>query len=196
MPQSIPISGLAFLTCLCSISLIGCNGQKMPEATAQYDKATTVQTSIGALTLPSPYAEESKTKHSRIVGWDDAQSPKAPAGFLVTRYAEELEHPRWAMVAPNGDVFVAESDTRGSADQITMLRDTDGDGNPDEQMLFAEELNSNFGMLILNGHFYVANTDGLYRWPYQEGMKRLEGDGEKILNLPAGGYNNHWTEIS
>ena len=165
----------------------------MPKATDEYDKSTTVETAIGPLTLPSPYAEESKIKLSNVVGWEEGQTPKAPAGFTVTRYATDLKHPRWSYVAPNGDVFVAEADTRGSADQITLLRDTDGDGNPDKQMIFAQNLNSNFGMLVLNGYFYVANTDALYRWPYNDGQEELEGNGEKILDLPAGGYNNHWT---
>src|SRR5690606_8125101 len=175
------------------ILTLRCSSQKMPKATPEYDKATTVQTAIGPLTLPSPYADESKTKMSKVIGWEDGQTPVAPSGFTVSRYAADLKHPRWAYVAPNGDVFVAESDTRGSANQITLLRDSDDDGIPEKQIVFAEGLNSNFGMLVLNGYFYVANTDGLYRWPYQDGQEKLEGDGEKILELPAGGYNNHWT---
>ena len=165
----------------------------MPKATAQYDKATTVQTAIGPLNLPSPYAEESKMKISNVIGWEENQTPTAPAGFTVSRFATDLKHPRWAYVAPNGDVFVAEADTRGSANQITLLRDSNGDGKPEKQIVFAEGLNSNFGMLVLDGYFYVANTDGLYRWPYTDGQEKLEGNGEKILDLPAGGYNNHWT---
>ena len=185
---------LSPLFCLfLSILTLRCSSQKMPKATPEYDKATTVQTAIGPLTLPSPYADESKTKMSKVIGWEDGQTPVAPSGFTVSRYAADLKHPRWAYVAPNGDVFVAESDTRGSANQITLLRDSDDDGIPEKQIVFAEGLNSNFGMLVLNGYFYVANTDGLYRWPYQDGQEKLEGDGEKILELPAGGYNNHWT---
>ena len=177
-----------------SVIFTGCNAQtKLPEASAAYDKETTVQTAIGALTLPSPYAEKSQVKLSNIQGWKDGQTPRAPVGFTVTRFAEELKHPRWAYVGPNNDVFVAESNTRFSANQITMLRDTDGDGKPEIQVVFAEGLNCPFGMLILKGYFYVANTDGLYRWAYTPGQEKLEGGGEKILDLPAGGYNNHWT---
>lgn len=166
---------------------------KLPEADPEYDKATTVQTAIGSLTLPSPYAEKSEIKLSNVKGWDEGQTPKAPAGFTVKKFAEKLKHPRWAYVAPNKDVFVAESDTRNSANQITLLRDSDHDGKPDSAMVFAANLNSPFGMLVLNGYFYVANTDGLYRWTYADGQVKLVGEGEKILSLPAGGYNNHWT---
>lgn len=178
---------------LLSMITLSCSSQKMPKATSEYDKASTVQTAIGPLELPSPYAEDSKIKLSNVVGWDEGQTPIAPEGFTVSRYASDLKHPRWAYVAPNDDVFVAEADTRGSANQITLLRDTDSDGKPDKRIVFAEGLNSNFGMLVLGGYFYVANTDGLYRWPYTDGQEKLEGNGEKILNLPAGGYNNHWT---
>jgi len=186
---------ISLILCLfAGVLCTNCTAQnKMPDPNAEYDKETTVQTAIGPITLPSPYAVESKVKVSKIEGWKDGQTPKAPTGFSVTRYAEELQHPRWAYVAPNNDVFVAESDTRNSANQITMFRDTDGDGEPDKQVVFAENLNSPLGMLVLNGFFYVANTDVLYRWAYTDGQEKLEGDGEKILDLPAGGYNNHWT---
>jgi glucose/arabinose dehydrogenase len=178
------------------ISLLfnSCQGQtKMASPNAEYDKETTVQTAIGPLTLPSPYAEESKVKLSKIEGWKDGQTPVAPEGFTVTRFAEGLIHPRWAYVAPNKDVFVVESDTRNSADQITLFRDNNADGTHEKQVIFAKDLNSPLGMLILNGYFYVANTDGVYRWAYTAGQEKLEGAGEKILDLSADGYNNHWT---
>tara|TARA_R110002020_G_scaffold387546_1_gene598236 strand:+ start:40214 stop:41281 length:1068 start_codon:yes stop_codon:yes gene_type:complete len=120
-------------------------------------------------------------------------TPQAPEGFTVTRFADNLEHPRWTYIAPNNDIFVAEANTSNSADRVTLLRDTDEDGEVDERMIFKDGLNQNFGMLALNGYFYIANTDGLYRWPYKEGDTKLEGEGEKIVDLSASGYNNHWT---
>ncbi len=186
-------SGLVMVV-LTGFTFTNCTAQnKMPDPNAEYDKETTVQTAIGPITLPSPYAEESKVKESKVVGWEEAQTPKAPPGFTVVRYAEELEHPRWAYVGPNKDVFVTLSDTRNSANQITLFRDTNGDGKPDKQVVFAKNLNQPLGMLILDGYFYVANTDAVIRWAYAEGQEKLEGDGEKILDLPKGGYNNHWT---
>ncbi|MCA1764246.1 MAG: sorbosone dehydrogenase family protein [Flavobacteriales bacterium] len=158
-----------------------------------YDKETTVETAIGPLTLPSPFAEESARNISKVVGWSDGQTPDAPDGFQVERFADGFEHPRWVYVGPNGDLFTVESDTRNSANRITLLQDTDGNGSYETRKTFAENLNSPLGMLVLNGFFYVANTDAVYRWPYNAGDEELKGKGEKILDLPAGGYNNHWT---
>ncbi|PKA99181.1 hypothetical protein B0O79_2881 [Flavobacteriaceae bacterium MAR_2009_75] len=153
----------------------------------------TVETAIGPLELAAPFSSEPVTKQSKVIGWEGDKKPVAPQGFTVTKFADELKHPRWTYIAPNDDIFVAESDTKNSADQITLLRDTNSDGEVDERHIFADGLNQNFGMLVLNGYFYVANTDGLYRYPYKEGQIKLEGEGEKIVELSASGYNNHWT---
>lgn len=161
------------------------------EATAQ--GPSTVQTAVGPLTLPPPYASESVSNESKVVGWEDGQMPKAPAGFTVSKYADGLDHPRWIYEAPNGDIFVAESNTKKSADQIRIFRDTNKDGKPDLKEVFLKGLNQPLGMLVLNNYFYVANTDGVLRYPYKEGQVSMTAAGEKILDLPAGGYNNHWT---
>ncbi len=150
-----------------------------------------VQTTIGPLTIPSPYSSKPVTKNSQVIGWGD-KKPIAPSGFTVTKFAANLKHPRTTYVASNGDIFVAESDTRNSANQISLLQDKNADGMA-EASVFLENLNQPFGMLILNNYFYVANTDGLYRYPYTLGDTKIMAKGEKILNLPAGGYNNHWT---
>lgn len=176
------------------LAVTGCGGQSMKvDDNEAYDKKTVVETAIGPLTLPSPYAEESKRKISEVVGWSEGQSPMPREGFKVERFAEGFDNPRWVYVGPNGDLFVAESNTRSSANRVTIMRDTDGDGNYDMRTPFAERLNSPIGMLALSGYFYIANQDGLFRWPYTEGQEKLEGEGEKILELPAGGYNHHWT---
>jgi glucose/arabinose dehydrogenase len=73
------------------------------------------------------------------------------------------------------------------------LRDTDKDGKPDLRETFLTGLNQPFGMLMLGNSFYVANTDGLLRFPYQPDQTKMTAAGQKIMNLPAGGYNNHWT---
>ena len=154
---------------------------------------TSVETAIGPLELVSPYTSKSVSNNSTVIEWPEGMTPQAPEGFTVTRFADNLEHPRWTYIAPNNDIFVAEANTSNSADRVTLLRDTDEDGEVDERMIFKDGLNQNFGMLALNGYFYIANTDGLYRWPYKEGDTKLEGEGEKIVDLSASGYNNHWT---
>ncbi|ASZ11035.1 sorbosone dehydrogenase family protein [Chitinophaga pendula] len=164
--------------------------------------------------LPAPYATKSVTNFSKVLGWSDGKTPKAPAGFTVTKYADGFQNPRWIYVLPNGDVLVAEANTkrnlpkkikevvtgkaqsgnmRESADRITLLRDANNDGQPEVRAVFLENLNQPLGMLLLKDQFYVANTDGILVFPYKVNATRIDGKGRQILTLPAGGYNNHWT---
>lgn len=145
-------------------------------------------------TLPPPYATPSASKNSVVIGWPADKKPIAPPGFTVTKYAGSFNSPRWIYQAPNGDLFVAESRTgANSANRITILRDADRNGVPEFRQAFLTGLNRPLGMLILNGYFYVANTDGIWRAPYQTDQRYMASPGTKILSLPAGGYNNHWT---
>ncbi|HEX7365746.1 MAG TPA: sorbosone dehydrogenase family protein [Pelobium sp.] len=157
---------------------------------------------------------DSKTKFSNIIGWKAFETPKAPAGFTVTRFAEKIKSPRQTYIAPNGDVLVvlsnsertvkeqvvgkiigqADAEVGGkSANNILLYRDADGDGVAETKTLFLTGLNQPYGMLIIGDKFYVANTDGVMMYPYQTGATKIEGEGKKIVELPAGGYNNHWT---
>lgn len=186
-------------TTLLSIPLLAlmtaCNGQvKKEEKEALANQpGNVVKTAIGDITLPPPYATESKTNNSKVIGWPAGKTPKAPEGFTVTKFADGFENPRWTYIAPNQDIFVVESGTRSSKNQITVLRDKDKDGKFETRQVFISGLNKPFGMLVLKDFFYIANTDGLYRYPYKNNPLKLESKGEKILELPAGGYNNHWT---
>lgn len=184
-----------FTTFVAAALLTACNGKlsnQEKEEIAQ-EGGNTVETAIGQLNLPAPFASESVSNSSKVVDWPEGQTPVAPDGFSVTRFADELDHPRWTYVAPNGDYFVSEANTKNSADRITLLRDTDKNGTIDERFAFLEDLNQPFGMLIIDNYFYVANTDGLYRYPYKSGATKLKEKGEKIVELSASGYNNHWT---
>jgi glucose/arabinose dehydrogenase len=80
-----------------------------------------------------------------------------------------------------------------SANRITLFRDTNNDGKPDMREVFLTGLNQPFGMLVIGDKFYVADTDALLMYPYKEGQTKMTATGKKILSLPAGGYNNHWT---
>jgi len=175
--------------------IMACNGQvtqKEKEALSK-QPGNVVKTAIGNITLPPPYATESKTNNSKVIGWPEGKTPKATEGFTVTKFADGFENPRWTYIAPNNDIFVVESGTRTSKNQIIILRDKDKDGKFETREVFLKNLNRPFGMLVLNNFFYVANTDGLYRYPYTNAPLKLETQGTKILDLPAGGYNNHWT---
>ena len=164
--------------------------------------------------LPPPYETKSVVKHPKVIGWPAGKTPIAPPGFTVSLYADGFDSPRWLYVLPNGDLLVAEARTLpsakakpevkkgmvesktvtgGSANRITLLRDADGDGKPEVRELFATGLNQPFGMAVIGDRFFVANTDGVVTFPYKPGQTRLDGKGMKVLDLPAGGYNNHWT---
>jgi glucose/arabinose dehydrogenase len=168
-----------------------------------------------AVHLPAPYASKSVTHRVDVIDWPAGKTPTAPEGFMVTEFAGGLQSPRWAYVAPNGDVFVSEAATlpKGakkqvaaalhldksrslqatSANRITLFRDTNGDGKPDLRSVFLAGLNQPFGMLIMGDYFYVGNTNGVMRFPYQAGATKITVAGQKIMDLPEGGYNNHWT---
>ncbi|WP_432670772.1 PQQ-dependent sugar dehydrogenase [Flavobacterium sp. SM2513] len=184
--------GLVFLSTLEMAAQVNTKLSEERKAELASRSADVVQTAIGTLRLVAPYSSESIVKESKVIPWG-INKPQAPAGFEVVKFAENLEHPRSTYVAPNGDIFAVESNTKRSANRITLLRDTNGDGRANEQTVFLENLNQPFGMLVLNNYFYVANTDGLYRYPYKKGATRIDTKGTKILDLPAGGYNNHWT---
>jgi glucose/arabinose dehydrogenase len=176
--------------------------------------ATVTDSSNQQVKLDAPYSTKAVRNYCKIIGWAKGELPVAPAGFKVQLYAEELDNPRNIYVASNGDVFVSQATTEitgikkigadvigaggsenigKSPNNIIIFRDTNGDGIPDVKSVFLRGLNQPFGMLIIGNWFYVANTDGLWRYPYQTGQIKISGGGKKILNLPAGGYNNHWT---
>lgn len=150
-------------------------------------------------------------------GWPSGETPSPAVGLKVVAFADGLDHPRWLYVLPNGDVLVAETNRPPkedkslkdyivgwvmaqagaggpSADRISLLRDTDGDGVADQRSVFLDELNSPFGMALVEDHFYVANTDALVRFPYQPDQVRIEAAGETVAQLPAGPINYHWTK--
>lgn len=148
--------------------------------------------------VAAAYSTPSVEARSRNVGWARDQTPTAPVGFTVTRFAEGLSSPRWGYVLPNGDVLVAEARVpipvvKPSANRITLFRDSNGDGLPDLKTTFLSGLHQPFGMAVVGEWFFVANTDGVWQYPYREGETSITGRGEKILDLPAGGYNQHWT---
>lgn len=167
--------------------------------------------------LPKPFATESVTNYADVIGWKENETPTAPQGFKVAKYAGGFENPRWMYVLPNGDVVVAESNSNysvakqlgakiigagrsnnvsKSVDRITLLRDADHDGVPEIRKTFATKeqgLNQPLGMLVMGKWFYVANTNAVLRFPYQSGQTKLEGVGKKLIDLPEGKINRHWT---
>ena len=152
-------------------------------------------------------------------GWPEGVMPTPAPGLKVQAFAQGLQHPRWLYVLPNGDVLVAETDappkpedSKGikgkimkmvmrragssypSANRISLLRDSDQDGIADQKTVFLQNLNSPFGMTLVGNMLYVANTDALVRFSYQPGMTQINEKDIKVLDLPAGPLNHHWTK--
>jgi glucose/arabinose dehydrogenase len=144
--------------------------------------------------------------------------PTPSAGLRITALARDLDHPRWLLALPNGDILVAESNAPErpersgprtfvmnlvmkwagagvpSANRITLLRDADGDGAAEMRTEFLTGLNSPFGMALVGDNLYVANTDAVVRFLYKEGQTKIDQSGVKVADLPAGPLNHHWTK--
>jgi glucose/arabinose dehydrogenase len=149
------------------------------------------------LQLPAPFDTPSARNNSTVIGWPKGKMPTAAPGFEVTLFAENLDNPRQAYPLPNGDILVVEAirewpsradRPEKSRNRITLFRDTNKDGKPDIREVFLTGLNMPHGMVLVGNWFYVANTDGIVRFPYRTGQTKIEGKGEKILDLPAGGH--------
>lgn len=141
--------------------------------------------------LPAPYATPSSGNSPRLVPRPEGVMPVAPAGFSVARLAQGLEGPRVLRVAPNGDIFVAESD----AGRIRVLRGA-GAGSAVQGAVFAAHLNQPYGMAFYPPGpdpqwLYVGNTDEIVRFAYRAGDLRAAGPPEHVAALPGDG--GHWT---
>ena len=171
-------------------------------------------------TLPPPNPTLIPTiKVAPAKGWPSGATPQTAAGTRVSAFASGLDHPRWLYVLPNGDVLVAETnappkpdDRRGirgwvmgmqmkkagagtpSANRITLLRDTGGTGAADSRSVLIEGLNSPFGMTLVGHDLYVADSDAVLRFPYSDGDTHITAPGAKVVDLPAGRINHHWTK--
>ena len=169
-------------------------------------------------TLPAPtHALIPTVDVAPAVGWPSGATPRAADGLRVNAFASGLDHPRWLYALPNGDVLVAETNRppteepssiktwvmkklmskagagTPSPNRITLLRDADGDGIAETRTVLADGLYSPFGMAWVNGSLYVANADGVVRFPFAPGTTRISAQPEKITDLPAG-INHHWTK--
>ena len=174
----------------------------------------------GSPSLPAPHQEFVPTyKVPSVVHWKNGDTPTPAPGLAVKAFAQKLLHPRWLYVLPNGDVLVAETnrgtewgDTMGyggyleslaqrigglhtkSANRITLLRDSNGDGVADLRTVLIANLNSPFGMTLVGDTLYVADTDALLAFPYRTGETRISAPGRKVTDLPAGDIDHHWTK--
>lgn len=209
--KQVPLWSNALLVCVMSLSLLSCSEMaKQP-----------VSAGIGPTpTLPAPQKTLIPTVNiAPAKGWPAGVMPTPAGGMKVAAFAADLDHPRWLYMLPNGDVLVAETNAppkpegakgiKGavmkavmkkagagvpSANRITLLRDTDGDGIANLRSVLLQNLNSPFGMALVGDYLYVANSDAVLKFPYARGDTRITADGIKLLSLPAGAINHHWTK--
>ncbi len=142
--------------------------------------------------LPKPFATESASKSPDVVPIPANPTLRVPPGFVVNVFADGLDAPRWLALTPNGDVLVTET----KQNRIRLLRDTNGDGVADAKNTFASAangLNRPLGMAFADNSFFLGNTDAVLRFAYAKNQQEITGTATKIADLPASGYNNHWT---
>lgn len=145
---------------------------------------------VTAASLPAPFATPSVVNGPSIIPQPAGASLYLPPGFKIAAYAEGgFMEPRWMALAPNGDVFLADS----RAGDIIILRDTRGAGVADTRFLFASGLHQPFGLAFHEGYLYVGDTDAVLRFRYTPGQIEAEDFPQKLCDLPSNGYNNHWT---
>ena len=173
--------------------------------------------------LPKPHEElVAAVGVPKVVGWKPGEAPAVPRGFRIQAMATGLVSPRRVYALPNGDVLVVESQRVGSEpvdrpkdpirkfimnmahggggskapppQRITLLRDADGDGKPELKSVLLDHLNSPFGVVVVGNDLYVANTDAIVRYPFTPGQTKITAPGQKVIDLPGGLIDHHWTK--
>ncbi|SDH60211.1 PQQ-dependent sugar dehydrogenase [Roseospirillum parvum] len=153
----------------------------------EFEPGTTVRVDPAA--LPAPYAEPSTAAGPRRVE-RGSRRPRVPQGFTAELFAEGLDHARWLLAADNGDVFLAQS----RLGEITLLRDTTGDGRADTIAPFADGFHSPTGMALHDGRFWVADLAGVWTAPYTTGADHPDGPFMRLTPPGAlGRPGGHWT---
>jgi glucose/arabinose dehydrogenase len=157
----------------------------------RYEKPGTVR-KISVSDLPKPFATESAQNGAEVVSRPESAWPVAPAGFKVELFATGLENPRLLRTAPNGDIFLAESE----AGRIRVFRGVTSDGKAEQSAIFASGLKRPYGVAFYPAGsdpqwVYIGNTNEVVRFAYKNGDLKASGGPEHVADLPSGG--GHWT---
>jgi glucose/arabinose dehydrogenase len=172
-------------------SKISAPAPKAPYTDFRYEKPGTTR-KITVNDLPQPFATTSAENGPRVVARPENAFPVAPAGFKVELFASGLDNPRLLRTAPNGDVFLAESE----AGRIRVFRGMTSDGKPEQSAIFAGGLTRPYGIAFYppgpNPEWvYIGDTNEVIRFPYHNGDLKASGPSQHIADLPSGG--GHWT---
>lgn len=145
---------------------------------------------IRAADLPPAYDTPDAVNPPKVVQRPAGASLTLPPRFHIEPFAEGgFERPRGLKLAPNGDVFLTDS----QAGKVLVLRDADGDGKAEQRFTFAADLMQPYGLEFWNGYLYVGNTNGVVRFRYQPGQTAASSAPETVAWLPGKGYREHWT---
>lgn len=181
---------------LLALGLAPAAGATPPPATPPFtdyrDAAPGARHRITVADLPAPYATRSSGNSPHLVPRPAGVLPRAPEGFAVTPFATGLDRPRVLRVAPNGDVFLAET----GAGRIRVYRGRGADGGPQRSAVFAQDLVSPYGIAFYPPGpdpqwVYVGATNEVVRFAYSSGAMQAAGPAQHIADLPGGG--GHWT---
>ncbi len=200
------------------LKLAICTAFVLSTASCGSDKTIDPKLQIGANpVLPEPQAYlVPPMEVPTAVGWKQGETPKVAAGLQIEAIATGLLHPRVPYVLPNGDVLIVEANGPGTvayrpkdliAGKVKALGGTTGkggnritlvrygaDGKPALTTVFLSNLHSPYGVALVGNDFYVANTDNIMRFPYETGQTTIVAPGVKLVDLPGGPINHHWTK--
>jgi len=191
-----------------ALALAACDHGDPARQAAQYGAAPMLPAAKNYLLPPMKVIEAGS--------WKQGEAPSAAAGLKVTALATGLMHPRFVYPLPNGDVLIVESNgpkapvfrpkdiimgpikayggsAAKGANRITLVRPA-SNGAPEQHTVFLDGLTSPFGVALVGNDLYVANADSLMRYPYNPGDTKITAAGTKLVDLPGGPINHHWTK--
>jgi glucose/arabinose dehydrogenase len=202
----------ASVLCLSAL-LLGCSNSQKIDPSRQVGPNPLLPKINEPVLLP-------RTVVPAVVGWTRGETPTVPPGFRVEAMATSLASPRNVYALPNGDIlavlalkeskepverlknpffdlifgFAHSASQVGPTNRIVLLRDSNGDGKPELQLVLLDHLNSPFGVVLVGNQLYVAETDKIVRYPFTPGQTQIASPGQKLVDLPAGLINHHWTK--
>ena len=144
--------------------------------------------------MPKPFASQSASNTPSVVDQPIDATLKVPPGYSVRQFASGLTRPRLIRVAPNGDIFVAETE----AGRIRVMRAVDGAYRPYRNQVFASDLDGPFGIAFYPPGpdpqwVYVANNNSVVRFPYRSGDFGARGEPQVVVPEIAGTSGYHTT---
>jgi len=199
--------------CICVLALAACSRSQPLDPSSQLGPNPV---------LPDPAEAVVMTdlNLAKPIAWKNNEAPTVPPGFRIQAMATGLMSPRRVYALPNGDILVVQalkegkepvervknpffdfifgmahgSSAGGPSNRVVLLRDANGDGVPEIKSVLLDHLNSPFGIVLVGNDLYVAETDKLMRYPFTPGQTKITVDGQKVIDLPAGLINHHWTK--